>query len=176
MASTEPLPPLDPRAQATYDRALDLLTFRARSAKQLEKRLLEKGEPEDAVGLVIARLLANGLLDDARFAASRARSGIVGKDRSRRRMSETLARDGVSREVADAAIREVVQEDGGDELSAALRAAKKKLRSIVRADSTTRRDKLYGFLARQGYGPDVVRRTLREVLDATPPEGAEEAE
>jgi hypothetical protein len=29
---------------------------------------------------------------------------------------------------------------------------------------------LYGYLARQGYGSEVVRRALREVLDAPPPD------
>jgi len=173
MPLSEPLPPLDRAAQATYERALNLLSFRARSSRQLEKRLLEKGEPAPMVAIVIARLLANGLLDDARFASARARSGIVGKSRSRRRMSQTLAQDGVARDVADAAIQGVLAEEGGDELSAALRAAEKKLRSLARYEPMEKRQKLYGFLARQGYGADVVRATLRKVLDVAPPDDAD---
>jgi regulatory protein len=173
MTKDDPLPPLDPAALATYERALGMLSARARSAKRLAERLRQKGEPPDQVAVVVARLVANGLLDDARFAESRARAGIVGKSRSRRRMAETLAHDGVPREVATAAIQGVLEEEGG-EREGALRAGRKKLRALSRLEPAVQRDKLYGFLARQGYPSDVVRATLRALLDAPPPEEASE--
>ena len=85
-------------------------------------------------------------------------------------MAETLANNGVARDVADAAIAQVLDEEGTDEHAVALRAAQKKLRSLARLDPQARRQKLYGFLARQGYPADVVRRVLRAVLDAPPPD------
>ncbi len=157
-------------AQKTYERALRLLSFRARSARELEKRLIEKGEPREHVVSAIARLTANGLLDDARFAEAKARSGIVGKPRSRRRIEQDLARKGVARDVADAAIRQVMADEGTDELAVAERAARKKLRSLSGLQPMEQRQKLYAFLARQGYAPDVTRRALRAVLDAPPPD------
>ncbi|WP_437834841.1 regulatory protein RecX [Sorangium sp. So ce1153] len=164
-------------AQKTYERALRLLSFRARSARELEKRLIEKGEPREHVTAAIQRLIANGLLDDARFAEAKARSGIVGKPRSRRRIEQDLARKGVARDVADAAIRQVMADEGTDELAVAERAARKKLRTLARLDPAAQRQKLYAFLARQGYAPDVVRRALRAVMDvrdAPPPDGEAE--
>ncbi|WP_437508048.1 regulatory protein RecX [Sorangium sp. So ce1099] len=161
-------------AQKTYERALRLLSFRARSAKELEKRLIEKGEPRDHVAAAIQRLCANGLLDDARFAEAKARSGILGRPRSRRRIEQDLARKGVARDVADAAIRQVMADEGTDELAVAERAARKKLRTLARLDPAEQRQKVYAFLARQGYAPDVVRRALRAVMDARdapPPDG-----
>lgn len=155
---------------STYDRALNLLASRSRSAKGLEKRLLEKGEPAAEVAQAIARLSAAGLLDDARYAAARARSGIVGKSRSRRRMTEALAHEGVARDVAAAAVQQVFEEEGTDELAVAQRAAEKKLRLLRGLEPLAQRQKLYGFLARQGYAADVVRRTLRAVLNASPPD------
>ncbi|XXY18404.1 regulatory protein RecX [Sorangium sp. So ce216] len=152
-------------AQKTYERALRLLSFRARSARELEKRLIEKGEPREHVTAAIQRLCANGLLDDARFAEAKARSGIVGKPRSRRRIEQDLARKGVARDVADAAIRQVMADEGTDELAVAERAARKKLRTLARLEPAEQRQKLYAFLARQGYAPDVVRRALRAVMD-----------
>src|SRR5688500_4293517 len=41
---------------ATYDRALNLLAFRSRSARELRRRLVEKGESADQVDRVIDRL------------------------------------------------------------------------------------------------------------------------
>jgi regulatory protein len=162
--------PDDTAAQKTYDRALNLLSFRDRSAKKLTARLLQKGEPPAQVAAAIARLTQNGLLDDARFAAARARSGLLGKARSRRRMAETLALDGVAKDVAQDAIQRVLDEEGTDEASLAVRAARKKLRTLSAHPRPVQRDKLYGYLARQGYGSEVVRRALREVLDAPPPD------
>jgi regulatory protein len=162
--------PDDTAAQKTYERALNLLSFRDRSAKKLAARLIEKGEPPAQVAAAIARLTANGLLDDARFAAARARSGLLGKARSRRRMEQTLALDGVARDVAAAAVQRVLDEEGTDEASLAVRAARKKLRSLSGHPPPVQRDKLYGYLARQGYGSDIVRKALREVLDAPPPD------
>jgi regulatory protein len=164
------LPPLDRPAQKTYERALDLLARRARSARQLQKRLIEKGEPPAQVEAVIARLHAAGLLDDARYAEGRVRAGMVGKARSHRRTVEDLVDKGVAREVAEAAIRRVLEEEGSDEMTVAMRAAEKKMRTLASLDPPARREKLYAFLARQGYGAEVVRRTLRAVLDAAPPD------
>ncbi len=169
----EPRDPLDRATQKTYERALDLLSFRARSARQLHERLLAKGEPQAQVEVVVARLVACGLLDDARFAEARARAGIVGKARSKRRTVEDSVHKGVAREVAGAAVRQVLADEGTDELAVAVRAAEKKLRSLARAEPLARRQKLYAFLARQGYAAEVVRRTLRAVLDAPPPDDAD---
>jgi len=168
-----PQEPLDRATQKTYERALDLLSFRARSARQLHQRLLAKGEPVAQVEVVIARLCACGLLDDARFAEARARGGIVGKARSKRRTVEDLVHKGVAREVASAAVQQVLTDEGTDELAVAMRAAEKKMRALTRAEPMERRNKLYAFLARQGYASDVVRRTLRAVLDAPPPDEAD---
>jgi regulatory protein len=167
--------PLGEAAQKTYGRALSLLSFRARSASELEKRLIEKGEPREQVAVVIARLAASGLLDDARYAESRARTSIVGKSRSRRRIQQDLAQRGVARDVADAAIRQVMAEEGTDEASVAERAARKKMRSLGKLDPAEQRQKLYGFLARQGYASDVVRKAMRAVLDAPLPDEDEGA-
>jgi len=173
-SAADPLRPMNSATQKTCDRALTLLSFRARSARELKKRLLEKGEPAPEVEIVIARLQANGLLDDARYAESKARTGIVGKARSRRRLQQDLVQRGVARDVADTAIRQVLEDEGTDEAALCERAARKKLRSLSREGPLERRQKLYAYLARQAYAPDVIRRVVRTVLDAPPPDDADE--
>lgn len=150
---------------ATYERALGLLSFRARSAHELAKRLEEKGEPAEAIEPVIARLVANGLLDDARYAESRARTGLLGKARSRRRIEQDLVQRGVDRETAGDAVKKVLEAEGTDETAVAEQAARKKLRSLGKYDAATRREKLYGFLARQGHAGDVVRKVVKRLMD-----------
>lgn len=168
--------PIDGAAGKTYERALSLLSFRGRSVKELQKRLHEKGESAEQIAPTIERLQQSGLLDDARFAEERARSSIVGKARSRRQIEHDLAQRGVARDVAAEAIRRALEGEGTSELEVAVRAARKKAKTLTRLDPQAQRQKLYAFLARQGHAPDLVRRALRAVLDAAPPEGAGEAD
>jgi regulatory protein len=173
-AATAAPGPIETSTRTTYERALSLLSYRDRSVKELQKRLHEKGEAEDRIAPTIERLQQSGLLDDSRFAAERARAGLVGKARSRRQIEHDLALRGVTREVASAAIQQVLAEEGTSELEVAVRAARKKAKSLERMDPQAQRQKLYAFLARQGYTPDLVRRAMRAALDAAPPEGADE--
>ena len=166
----------DGAAGKTYERALSLLSFRGRSVKELQKRLHEKGESAEQIAPTLARLQQSGLLDDARFAEERARSSIVGKARSRRQIEHDLAQRGVARDVAAEAIRRALEGEGTSELEVAVRAARKKAKTLARLDPQAQRQKLYAFLARQGHAPDLVRRALRAVLDAAPPDGAEEVD
>ena len=148
---------------ATYDRALNMLALRARSAAELRRLLLRKREPADLVDAAIERLLRAGFLDDESFARQFARSKLLGAGLSRRRVQQELARRGVSREIADAALAEVFAEEHLDEEDGLQRVARKKLKSLERLDAATQRRRLYGFLARRGYDSDDIARTVREL-------------
>jgi regulatory protein len=96
---------------ATYDRALTLLSFRAKSARELRRRLIQKGESAERVDKVVDRLREIGLLNDADFARQLARSKMSA-GASRRRVHQELFKRGVAREVADEAVAEVVEDEG----------------------------------------------------------------
>ena len=149
---------------ATYDRALRLLAVRGRSARELRRRLAETEENAARIERTIERLTAVGLLDDARYARQVARSKLLGQGASRRRLSQELFRRGVGRDVADEAIGEVMEEEAVDEEALVASVARKKLRTLASEEPEVRRRRLYAFLARRGYGPDVIRRALRAVL------------
>jgi len=143
-----------------YDRALNMLAFRARGSAELARALVRKGERKDHVDRAIGRLMEQGLLDDARFAESFTRSRVLGAKQSRRRVQQDLGRKGVSREVSDAAIATVFEEEGVDQRSVVEDAARKKLRGLARHDPATRRRRLYAFLARRGYDGDDIRAAM----------------
>jgi regulatory protein len=151
---------------ATYDRALNMIAVRARSSAELRRLLVRKGELPEYVDLAIERLLRAGFLDDASFARQFARSKAVGSGLSRRRVQLELARRGVAREVADAAIAEVFAEEHVDEEGTLERVARKKMKSLERLDANVQRRRLYSFLARRGYDSDDIARTLRTLLSA----------
>ena len=146
-----------------YDRALNLLAFRARSARELQRRLIQKGVTADRADKVIARLREVGLIDDADFARQVARSK-VSSGASRRRLHQELFKRGVARNVADEAVDQVIEEENVDEVAVAERVARKRLPLLSGADAPTRRRRLYGFLARRGHDSDTIRQVMDRVL------------
>jgi regulatory protein len=145
---------------STYDRALKLLGFRARSVAELRRQLLRKGEPSDAVDQAIERLCAQKLLDDAEFARQFARTKLLAAGASRRRIVQELSQRGVPRELADHAIADLWEKDGLDPADAVRRIAEKKWKSLGRFDDLTRRRRLYAFLARRGFNPDEIKSVM----------------
>ena len=150
-------------ALAVYDRALNMLAFRARSARELARALVRKGADRVHVEQAIARLVEQGFVDDAAFARAFSRAKVVGANHSRRRVQQDLLRKGVAREVADGAIVEVFQEEGIDPLTLVEAAARRKLRTLASLEPVVRRRRLYGFLARRGFDADDIRRAMENV-------------
>lgn len=146
-----------------YDRALNLLAFRARSSTELARSLVRKGELKPLVDRAVARLLEQGLLDDAAFAQSFTRAKVLGAGQSKRRVQQDLARRGVPRAVTDEAIATVFDEEAVDQGAVVEQVARKKLRSLIKLDPAVRRRRLYAFLARRGYDGDDVRRAMDAV-------------
>jgi regulatory protein len=154
-----------------YDRALNLLAFRARSSAELARTLVRKGEPKALVDRAVERLLEQGLLDDAAFAQSFTRAKVLGAQQSKRRVQQDLARRGVARTVSDAAIATVFEEEGVDQREVVEQAARKKLRSLTKLEPLTRRRRLYAFLARRGYDAEDIRRAMEAVGEELRDEG-----
>jgi regulatory protein len=153
---------------ATYDRALRMLAFRARATGELRRSLVQKGEEPPLVDAAIERLTRAGFLDDGAFARQFARARAAGGRASRRRIQAELARRGVARDVADAAIAEVFDEDAVDEGEAAVEVARRKFRSLASLDPAVRHRRLYAFLARRGYDADHIRRAIATVAGDAP--------
>ncbi len=137
-----------------------MLARAPRSVRDLRRRLLLKGETEADVDAAIERLTAAGLLDDAAYARAYVRAKVSSQAFSRRRLQQELAKRGVARDVADAAIVEVLHDDEVDEVANIERAASRKLRTLRGLDEETQRRRLYGYLARRGYAADDVRAVV----------------
>ena len=140
-----------------------MLARAPRAVRDLRRRLLLKGEAESDVDAAIERLTAAGLVDDAAYARAFVRSKVSSQGFSRRRLQQELAKRGVARDVADAAIIEVLHDDEVDEGANIERAALKKLRTLRGLDEETRRRRLYAYLGRRGYSADQVRAALERL-------------
>ena len=146
--------------QTPYNRALDLLSARPYTVRQLRRKLIQKEVPVDEADAVIARLVAAGLLDDSRYALAYARSRLVGQGASVRRIGQDLARKGVASEVSKQAIADVIAEEEVDTRAVIARVARKKLATMGDLEPVVLRRRLFAFLARRGYDLDEIREAV----------------
>jgi regulatory protein len=146
-----------------YNRALDLLSARPYTVRQLRRKLIQKEVPADEADAVVERLVGAGLLDDAKYASAYARSRLTGQGASVRRISQDLARKGVPAEVAKQAIAEVVSEEDVDTRAVIERVARKKLTSMGDLEPVVLRRRLFAFLARRGYELDEIRDAVAAI-------------
>jgi regulatory protein len=92
--------------------------------------------------------------------------------RSSRRGSHDVAfgrssRSEATRDVADAAIVEVLHDEEVDEAAIIERVAQKKLRTLRGLDEETQRRRLFSYLARRGYDVEDVRVAVRSALGSS---------
>ncbi|HWV24037.1 MAG TPA: regulatory protein RecX [Thermomicrobiales bacterium] len=150
-------------AKKAIARALNLIAYRPRAAGELATKLREKGFSPDAVEAAVARMTDLGYLDDRDFADRWVESRQSGRPRSVRMLKQELRQKGVDREIVESA----VENAGIDEFGDALELARKRATSMTGLDPITRERRLGGYLARRGYGFDIIRRVL-EQLESDP--------
>ncbi|MGH3435310.1 MAG: regulatory protein RecX [Sciscionella sp.] len=140
---------------------LRLLTARPRTRSELRDAVLRKGIEEEVVDLVLQRLDKVGLIDDAAFAEMWVRSRHNYSGMARRALLTELRRKGVDDSIATEAASAV---DGAAEEERARTLVRKKLRTSMGTDDTTRLRRLVGVLARKGYPQGMAYRVVKEEL------------
>jgi regulatory protein len=146
-----------------HERALGLLAVRQRGRGELERRLVQAGFDPGEVGSELERLERVGLIDDEAFARAVVESRMGSRGESHRVVAMHLARAGVSTDVARAAMHDAPETDE----DRAERLAEAKAPRLMTLEPRVAFQRLYGFLARRGYSPDVARNAARRALDAT---------
>jgi len=146
---------MDDVSKAT-EAALRLLTVRPRSEREVRDRLRRKGYGAAAIDATIAKLEGWRYLDDAEFARAWVANREANQPRGRRLLEQELRQKGVEREV----VRDTIEAADLDEAQTALDLGRAKLRSYASLDPAVARRRLGSYLARRGYGYDIVRPTL----------------
>jgi len=153
-----------PRGTAR-DRALNLLSFRDRSRREIEQRLLRAGyEPDEVVG-AIEGLERVGLVDDERFARAVVEQQAGRRLSGRRAVESALWSKGVDRQVAAAALGEL--DAPGAELDRACELARQRAGRMRNLAPEVAYRRLAGLLARRGYAPGVCHEATRRALAIT---------
>ena len=145
-----------------HERALGLLAVRQRSRRELERRLVQAGFESDEVAGELERLEGVGLLDDEAFARAVVESRMGYRGESRRVVAGKLAQAGVASDVAILALDQAPEA----EEERAQRLADAKAPRLSGLEPQVAFQRLYGFLARRGYGPEIARRVAGRALAA----------
>jgi len=178
--------PVDPQLMAQIEdedlrcrirgAALNLLSRRPRSRKELKDRLYRKEFPGRAIQEVLDRMEQIGLLDDRAFAESYIRDRVRLKPRGSRALRAELAQKGV-RDEAEAAIETVFEAEEVDDHSIAREVATGWLRrqppKILDALATDFRSEAHqkalrrylGYMGRRGFGGGMARGALEAVRE-----------
>ena len=142
--------------------ALNLLSYRARSEREIMERMQQKGYESSVIEDTIAYLKEQGYLDDYAFAEMFIRDKSELNKYGQNRIKTELYKKGVAREVINGLIEEMI--DSNSEYEKAKELAKKKIKSYQQDSKQALYRKLNGFLIRKGYPYDVVSRVVKELV------------
>jgi regulatory protein len=151
--------------EAAFRAGLRALARRGYAVQDLRRKLVQRQHPAVAVDEALARLLARGLLDDARFALQYAASRLV-RGRGPARVSRDLQAQGIERKLAEQVVRDAVLEEGIDPLEAARAAARARAKALRELPPEVRRRRLAAFLLRRGFGGPHLADVIRDATNS----------
>lgn len=141
-----------------HESAIRLLSFRARSVKELTERLQKKGLSIGIIDKEIDRLHDVGLLNDLEFAKLWVADRGNGRaPRSRQLLKLELRQHGIK----DSILEEILDEI--DDNENALQLARKKARSLTKLEKNVFQKKIYTSLKRKGFDYETIRRSVTTV-------------
>ncbi len=148
---------------AIVDRALGFMARARRTRLELKLRLSRLDFDSARVREALDRLEERGVLSDLAVAEAEADSRIRAGE-SPLRIRRRLITKGVSHESARAAVHKAIIDEGYDEEAACLKMARKRSRSLAKAEPAVARRRLTAYLARRGYSLTVVRGIVRRII------------
>ncbi len=149
----------DDSDRRAVEAGLNFISYRPRSAKEVSDHLRKKAFDAAARDHALRRLTELGYVDDAAF----ARFWVESRDAHRPKGTRALAWELRHKGVADAIIEDALARFGSDEAALARRAARKRAATLSTADPIRFRRQLGGFLARRGFGYELVEQVVDEL-------------
>ncbi len=138
---------------------LNFATLRPRSEKEIKDWFFRKKVPESFQEKLISKLGKYDLLGDEKFAKWWVDSRIQFKYKSKKEISFELQKKGVSREIID----KILGESEINEEEFAKKLMDKKAYRWGKLPPVERRKKMTQFLARKGYGWEVIKKLIGEI-------------
>lgn len=141
--------------------ALRLISYRDRTKSEIRKRLIGSDFPEDVVDEVEERLVKAGLLDDEKFSRDWVKARSATKPMGKTRLAWELRSKGVEPSEVEEALEGI---DRDTEYQLALETGRKKIQKLGLIDPAVK-IRLSSFLARRGFGWDVIAKVIGELVN-----------
>lgn len=133
--------------EAAYSQALNFLSYRPRSAREVEQNLSSHGVERHVVTKTLERLEALGYVNDAQFAEFWISNRCEFSPRGPRVLKQELYQKGLPASLIEQSLEGIP-----DAHELALSAGRRKLRSFSGCDEGNFFKKMLGFLGRRGFG------------------------
>src|SRR5439155_24754355 len=138
------------------------LGYRPRSDREVRDRLARAGYAEATSEAVLDRLRELKLLDDSAFAAYWLQQRQGRRPRGERLLRQELQQKGLDRDTVSAAL---ASGDADDEV--AVRAGLRRAEQLRQCEPREFSARLGAYLARRGFGWDVITPALRRLWEQT---------
>ncbi len=148
--------------QKAMDAALRLLSFRPRTRREIELRLLKKGFEKEVIHRTCKRLEEIGYIDDQQFAISWIRAHSGSRCRSAWMLRRELEHKGIDPAIAENAVEETYKEE--EAFKEACELARQRTLKTNTQDTKKMKARLQNLLLRRGFGYDFIRDVLAEVI------------
>ncbi len=140
--------------------ALKLLSYRARSRKELLERLVRKGFGSSQIKEAIESLEDAGLINDEDLAPELLRYSIEYKSFGKKGIRTFLSKRGIGRDLIDEVLSNHSPET---EEKTAVGFVERKLENLKNYPEDIKRQKLRGMLQRRGFSWEVINRVVNSM-------------
>lgn len=146
--------------QQTYLLAINYLSYRMRSMKELYTYLLNKDVAEEKVNMIMQRLIEENLINDEQFANAFVKDRILLTSKGPQVIIKELQEKGISPSIAKKAVKQFSYEE---QFKKALAFAEREQKKRSKHAYRKREEQLRYKLLQRGFTNDVVMAVMNEV-------------
>ena len=128
---------------------------------EMKQRLAREGFSEEAIETAIEELIDSGHIRDRKYAENWVVRRQKSNPRGKTLLKHELLDKGVDRETAEQVVAQVETED---EAILALQIAQKRMKQYQQLPVHVAKRRLHGFLARRGFGSEIVQQVLEQIF------------
>lgn len=145
--------------------AYRFLSYRPRSKKEIENKLIEKKISRNTITNILDFLEENNYINDKNFSINWIKYRLENKPMGRAFLEYELRKKGVSRELISESLNKVFGEEF-NENDIAIKVAQKKLISLRKnkADNHILKRRLFNYLHRKGFSLDTIEQVIPDIL------------
>jgi regulatory protein len=147
------------KIESGYQRALNYLSYRNRSEKEIRLNLQKHEISTEHIDLVLDKLRQNSLINDHQFAQEWVDNRSRFKPRGKRALSSELFQKGIEQSVIEDVLKDL------DEKALAQKLAQNKLSRLRDLDQSAFQKKMYGYLSRRGFSYGICKDIISTLVE-----------